>query len=172
MNSSEEIIHYNETVINKVEQATIFPYIDDELKKNLISEFEDSPIPTWRLMNNSVNRSKFEKIQPGDEILIVEEDIIRFIGKISAKTINVDLSKKLWFSFENDSHEELSLVIFMRGLISINLAFEELSKLFGYGEDWIPEGLTMISENKLKEFSQNHDSLYKVLREIKDNELF
>lgn len=160
----EEIIHYNETVINKVDQKTIFPFVDDSTKELIQKDFEDSSVIVWRLLDNAVNRSKFDKLTPGDEILVVEDDVIKLLGKVSAKVHSEELATKLWYSFDSQKEEKLSLIFFILDASPINLSFSELANLLGYGEDWIPEGLTLIDSEKLSSLKLENDGLYRALK--------
>lgn len=164
MREPEEIIHYNETVINKVDQKIIFPFVDDSTKELIQKDFEDSSVIVWRLSDNAVNRSKFDKLTPGDEILVVEEDVIKLLGKVSAKVHSEELAGKLWYSFSSQKEEKLSLIFFILDSSPINLSFSELANLLGYGDDWIPEGLTLIDSEKLSSLKLENDGLYRALK--------
>lgn len=166
MREPEEIIHYNETVINKVDQKIIFPFVDDSTKELIQNDFEDSSVIVWRLSNNAVNRSKFDKLTPGDEILVVEDDVIKFLGKISTKIVSEDLARKLWISFSSGKMEKLSLIFFILDSSPMNLPFSELAKLLGYGEGWIPDGLTLIDLDKLCSLNLENEGLCRVLKGI------
>jgi len=164
MREPEEIIHYNETVINKVDQKLIFPFVDDSTKELIQKDFEDSSVIVWRLSDNAVNRSKFDKLTSGDEILVVEDDVIKLLGKVSAKVHSEELATKLWYSFDSQKEEKLSLIFFILDSSPINLSFSELANLLGYGEDWIPEGLTLIDPEKLSSLKLENDGLYRALK--------
>jgi uncharacterized phage-associated protein len=94
VNDSEEIIHYNETVINKVNQSTILPFVGEKVKKELKKLFDDFPVVAWRLLNTPENRKIFKKIKAGDEILITEGDNVKFFGTFRIQIINEELADK------------------------------------------------------------------------------
>lgn len=65
-NNAEAIIHYQDTIINKVSQERIFRYVDQNVKNYLRRIFQDKPIAVWGSRNTPANRSKFEKMEAGD----------------------------------------------------------------------------------------------------------
>lgn len=161
-----EIIHYNETIINRVEQTKISSFLSSELKTTISKNFDDAPLAIWRLEDNKLNREKFEKINNGDEILIVEEDNIKFMGKLVAKTENPELATMLWPDYSS-KNRKFSLIFIIFDLIPIDLHFYKLAKFFGYSEDWIPEGLTLIPNEKLSSQKLEEGGIYRLLWSLK-----
>ena len=70
----EALIHYQDTIKNKVLQERVFKYVDANLRNSLSNIFGNKPIATWGSRNSPANRTRFERMQPGDDILIVEGD--------------------------------------------------------------------------------------------------
>ena len=99
-NNTEAIIHYQDTIINKVSQDRIFRLVDQNIKNYLRGIFQDKRIAVWGSRNSSANRSRFEKMEVGDNILIVEGDTVKLLGFIAEKTVNPELSKELWKNIE------------------------------------------------------------------------
>src|SRR3990170_5927661 len=106
----EQMVHYEDTIKNKVSQDRIFKYLDFNLQNTLRNIFGDKSITVWGSRDSDSNRRHFEKMQQGDDILIVEGDTIKLLGKVAAKTINPDLSKDLWKSLKGSSAEVWSLI--------------------------------------------------------------
>src|SRR5688572_10777734 len=82
----EAMVHYEETIRSKVAPARIYQHIGSDLRRQLDSIFSGRPMSVWGSRDTSSNRAKFEKMKPGDEILIVEGGTIKLLGKIAART--------------------------------------------------------------------------------------
>lgn len=165
----EQMVHYEDTIKNKVSQDRVFKYIDFNLQNTLRNIFVDKSITVWGSRDSDANRRHFEKMLPGDDILIVEGDTIKLLGKVAAKTINPDLSKDLWKSLKGSSADVWSLIYFIANAFEINLPFNECKKLFGYKENYSLYGFTSVADDRLKEFYSKYDDLYSILQRIKQN---
>jgi len=163
----EQMVHYQDTIKNKVDQQRIFRYIDLNLQSTLRNIFGNKSIAVWGSRDTRANRSHYEKMLPGDNVLIVEGNTIKLLGKIAAKTISNDLSRELWKNLKNGKDEMWSLIYFIANPLEIELPFSELNKLFSYEETYKPRGFTSISENRLKEFYSKYDDLYSIFQRIK-----
>src|SRR5205823_4391265 len=75
-------------------------YVSDGIALQVQHIFGNRPIAVWGSRDSSANRSKFEKMAEGDDLLIVEGDAIKFMGKIALKTVNPDLSRALWHNIK------------------------------------------------------------------------
>jgi len=166
-NNTEAIIHYQDTIINKVSQDHIFRYVDQNIKNYLRGIFQDKKIAVWGSHNTSINRSRFEKMGVGDNILIVEGDTVRLLGFIAAKTINPDMSRELWKNLSGRSSEGWDLIYFISNPLEINLPFSEIKKLLAYEPTYRLRGFTNIGKAKLDEFYRHYDDLYSILQRIK-----
>ena len=168
--NGEAMIHYQDTIKNRVSQERIFKYIDHNLRDRLHNIFGDSPIATWGSRSGENNRSRFSKMQPGDDVLIIEGDNIKLLGKIADKTINSDLSRELWKNIKGDNIEGWDLIYFIANPVEINLPFTQLKRLFHYKDTWSLRGFTNISDDKLGEFYDRYDDLYSILIKLKNGE--
>lgn len=168
----EQMVHYQDTIKNKVPQDRILKYIDRNLRSKLKNIFNDKPIAVWGSRDSGSNRSRFERMAPGDDILIVEGDTIKLLGKAAATTINPDLSMELWRSLTGDPSAVWSLIYFIANPLEIELPFKEFNSLFGYQENYLPQGFTSISANKLEEFYNKYDDLYSILQRIKQGRTY
>lgn len=166
----EAMVHYEDTIKNKVSQERIFKYINVNLRDRLTNIFDNNPIATWGSRSGDNNRSRFSKMQPGDDVLIVEGDTIKLLGKIADKTINPELSRELWKNLKGESVEGWDLIYFIANPVEINLPFAELKKIFNYKDSWSLRGFTNIAEDRLEEFYTRYDDLYSILLRIKNGE--
>lgn len=168
----EQMVHYEDTIKNKVSQDRIFKYLDRNLQAKLRNIFDKKPITVWGSRDTKPNRSRFEKMVSGDDILIVEGNTIKLLGKIAAATINPDLSIELWKSLKRDSSITWSLIYFIANPLEIELPFSEFNKLFGYQGNYRPQGFTSISNDRLEEFYYKYDDLYSILQRIKQGKTY
>jgi hypothetical protein len=127
--NAEAMVHYEETIRQKVMPERIFRHIDDNLRSRLMRIFGTRPITVWGSKDSSANRSKYERMVPGDVILIVEGAIIKLLGKIAAVTVNQNLSRELWKNLRPDKVDGWDLIYFIANPQEIDLPFAEFCKL-------------------------------------------
>lgn len=169
-NNNEAIIHYQDTIINKVPQEQIFRLVDQNLKNYLRHVFQDKRIAVWGSRNTPSNKSKFEKMEAGDNILIVEGETVKLLGYIAATTINQDLSRELWKNIDGRYSEGWDLIYFISNPLEIDLPFAEINKLLEYEPTYRLHGFTIVGKEKLKEFYKQYDDLYSILQRIKSGD--
>ena len=131
-NNTEATIHYQDTIINKVSQERIFRFVDQNLKNYLRRVFQDKRIAVWGSRNTPANRSKFERMAAGDNILIVEGGTVKLLGFIAATTVNQNLSRELWKNIGGKSSDGWDLIYFISNPLQIDLPFTEINTLLGY----------------------------------------
>jgi hypothetical protein len=163
----EAQVHYQDTIKNRVEPSRIFRYVDFNFQSTLKSIFGNRKIAVWGSRDSAANRSMFERMQAGDDILIVEGDTIRLLGKVAAKTVNPDLSRDLWKNLRGGSSEGWDLIYFIANPMEIDLPFSEFNRLFEYKENYSLRGFTVVGDEKLKQFYSRYDDLYSILQRIK-----
>lgn len=164
------MVHYQDTILNKVDQDRIFKFIDQNLQNRLRNIFGNKSIAVWGSQGGPGNRSRFEKMKPGDDVMIVEGDNIKLLGKIADITKNIDLSNELWKSLGEAQSDPWELIYFIANPLEINLPFSEFKKLFDYSENWSLRGLTNVSDEKLEFFYNQYDDLYSILQRLKEGE--
>jgi hypothetical protein len=111
--NAEAMVHYQDTIRNKVAFDRIAPYVSSAIGRKLQHVFEPRPIAVWGSRDTKANRSKFDRMSEGDEILIVEEQTIKLLGRVAAKDTNPDLSRELWKNLRGDSKEGWDLIYFI-----------------------------------------------------------
>ena len=166
-NNTEAVIHYQDTVINKVSQERIFRFVDQNLRNYLRRVFQDKPIAVWGSRNTTANRAKFEKMEAGDNILIVEGKTVKLLGCIAVTTINQDLSRELWKNIDGRFAEGWDLIYFISNPLEIDLPFTEVNKLLEYESTFQLHGFTSVGQSKLEEFYRKYDDLYSILQRIR-----
>jgi hypothetical protein len=168
----EQMVHYEDTIKNRVDQERILRYLNLNMQTTLRNVFGQKSVAVWGSRDSRANRPKFDRMQPGDDILIVEGETIKLLGKIAAKIINPDLSRELWKNLRGQITDSWSLIYFIANPLEINMPFMELKRLFGYQTAWNPRGFARISDDKLEEFYSKYDDLYSILQRIKQGKTY
>ncbi|MEP6906060.1 MAG: hypothetical protein ABI875_08230, partial [Gemmatimonadales bacterium] len=164
--NAEAMVHYQDTIKNKVALHRFSRFIPDNLRARLISIFGDKPITVWGSTAGQRNRTNFERMSEGDDILIVEGDSIRLMGKIAAKVESRDLSRELWKPLKGDGNTSWELIYFIANPRELDVPFAEFCRLFGYAENYRLQGFTTVAPARLEEFYTQYDDLYSVLERL------
>jgi len=162
--------HYEDTIKQKVSLDRIVKFVSQDLRSKLQSIFGQHPIAVWGSIAGPMNQSFFDKMVEGDDLLIVEGDTIKLIGKIAAKTVNADLSRELWKPIAGRGDTRWELVYFIANPRELDVPFSAFCKLFGYAQHYQLRGFTAVAEGKLEEFYEHYDDLYSILVKLKSGE--
>ncbi|MDD4871498.1 MAG: hypothetical protein PHR77_13155 [Kiritimatiellae bacterium] len=165
--NSEAMVHYEDTIRKRVEPQRIFKYTDSKTTRKLQSFFGNRPIAVWGSRDSSANRTKFDRMNEGDHILIVEGKVIKLLGNVACKTVSPDLSRELWQNIRGGTSEGWDLIYFIANAKEIDLPFDRFCQLFGYKEEYQLRGFTNVADDRLQEFYGKYDDLYSVLLRIK-----
>lgn len=163
----EAMVHYEDTIKNKVDPKRILQHTDQSTTRALQQVFGNRNIAVWGSRDSRANRSKYDRMQPGDDILIVVGDTIKLLGKIAWKTVNPGLSRELWKNIRGDTTEGWDLIYFIANPKEIELPFNQFCRLFGYKPDYRLRGFTTVADDRLDDFYSRYDDLYSVLTRLK-----
>lgn len=159
----EAMVHYEDTIRKKVGHDRIFPHVDEGLRKKLQDTFGVRPIAVWGSRNSEKNRSVFDRMSEGDEVLIVEGGTIKLLGHIAGKIVSPGLSCELWKNLRGKRTEGWDLVYFIANPREVGLPFPAFCRLMGYNEAFRLRGLTMVAREKLDAFYAHYEDLYSIL---------
>ena len=148
--------HLEHTVLRPVKQATIFPKVAEDTKRELKALFGKNDIAVWGSVGGPNNCRFFEKMQPGDDILFTVGQQVKVVGKIALKTISPELSEVLWPSAEG---RVFSLIYFIAEVIKVNTPLSKVFTALGYNPNYTMQGLTSVSGERLKAFYANHKDI-------------
>src|SRR5882672_2324552 len=84
----EAMVHYEDTIVQKVTLERIARFISQDLRTRLQEVFGSHGIAVWGSVAGLANRGRFDRMAEGDDLLIVEGDRIKTIGKIAAKMVS------------------------------------------------------------------------------------
>jgi len=160
-------VHYQDTIRNKVAFERIAPHVSSILGRKLQQVFGPHPIAVWGSRDSAANRGKFDRLAEGDEILIVEGEMIKLLGRVAGKLVSSSLSADLWKNIRGDTTMGWNLVYFIGNSKEIDLPFSEFCRLFGYEEHLQLRGLTRVANDRLETFYAQYDDLYSILIRLK-----
>jgi hypothetical protein len=165
-NNSEAMTHYRDTIQQRVAFDRIGRFVSRETAGRLREIFGTRPIAVWGSQDSKANRAKFEKMQEGDDLLIVEGPNIKLMGKVALKVVNPDISRELWKNISQKETSGWNLIYFIANPLEINVPFVEFCRLFGYKDNFNLRGFTIISDERVGAFYERYDDLYAVLSRI------
>jgi hypothetical protein len=165
--NQEAMVHYQDTIRNKVPLGRIVPFVSRDIGTKLRQVFADKPVAVWGSRYSLQNESKFDAMQEGDEVLIVEGPTIRLLGRVAAKIRNAELSHELWKPLRGDSSEPWELVYFIANAQEINVPFAQFLPLVGYESSFQLRGFMRVSDDRLRSFYAQYDDLYSILLRMK-----
>jgi hypothetical protein len=166
--NAEAMVHYQDTIRNKVAFDRIAPHVSSTIGRKLQQVFGPRQIAVWGSRDTDANRSKFDRMAEGDEILIVEGQTIKLLGRVAIKDTNPKLSRKLWRNLRGGGIEGWDLIYFIANPREIDLPFRRFCELVGYKPDYQLRGLTRVENEKLARFYGRYDDLYEILIRLKE----
>ena len=148
----------------------------DEVRKFLpLQEIEQlgkiyhgSNFIVWGAVPGPMNEARWEKMSPGDVVLIYNDGCIRVVGEIAAKVRNKDLARYFWK--ENEAGSTWELIYFIVNQDKTNVPIEKLNPLFGYKSNYRPQGFSMVNEEAVSNFAQNYGDILGVLKTLERGE--
>lgn len=165
--NAEAMVHYQDTIRNKVSFERIARHVGPSLKRTLQQVFGARPIAVWGSRDSAANRAKFDRMCDGDEILIVEGSNIKLLGRVAGKLVSPALSHELWKNLRGDFVAGWDLIYFIANPREIDLPFAQFCRLFGYEEHFQLRGFTGIAKDRLESFYAQYDDLYSILINLK-----
>ena len=163
----EAMVHYHDTIQRKVATDRIYRFIDANERERLDRIFGGRPIAVWGSRDSASNRAKFSRMSPGDEVLIIEGDTIKLLGKVADRVIKPELSRELWKNIHGGTTEGWDLIYFIANPVEIDLPFKKFCRLFGYAPNYQLRGFTIVGPDRLEQFYDQYDDLYSILLLLK-----
>lgn len=167
LGNAEAMRHYEDTIKTRVPMPRVAQYLTPNARSRLDKIFAGRPMAIWGSSGGKANQAKFDRMQEGDEILIVEGGTIKLIGHIALKIVNADLSRELWQPLRVGTKTTWELVYFIANARELDVPFVKFNDLFGYEDDYRLRGFTSVAEERLEAFYARYDDLYSVLVKIK-----
>ncbi|HYV98736.1 MAG TPA: hypothetical protein VE967_14870 [Gemmatimonadaceae bacterium] len=161
--NAEAMVHYEDTIKQRVPLSRLRPYLSRSESLRLEDIFGVRPIAVWGSRDSDRNRATFDRMRPGDDVLIVEGPTIRFVGKIAAKRVDPALSRELWKQLRPASVEGWDLIYFIANPLEIEIPFQLFGNLVGFAGGFQLRGFTALSADRIESFYSKYDDLYSVL---------
>jgi len=103
--------HFEDTIKRKRTLDEVRRFLPTREVENLEKIYHSSNFIVWGAVPGPMNESRWEKMMPGDVVLIYNNGRIRFAGEIAAKVRNAELSRYFWR--ENDAGRTWELMYFI-----------------------------------------------------------
>lgn len=161
--NAEAMVHYEETIRQKIPLERIADCLDEKLLRRLKNIFGSRPIAIWGSRDSVQNRAKFERMQDGDEVLIVEGATVKLQGRVAAKVISPSLSAALWKNLRGERTDGWNLIYFIANPREVDVPFDTVRDLLGYEPNFQLRGFTAVSPERLAAFYSAYDDLYSIL---------
>ena len=156
--------HFEDTIKRKRTLDEVRRFLPTREAENLEKIYHSSNFIVWGAVPGPMNESRWEKMMPGDVVLIYNNGGIRFAGEIAAKVRNAELARYFWR--ENDAGSTWELMYFIVNEERTDVPIEKLNPLFGYQTNYRPQGFSMINDAAVSNFAQNYGDILGVLKTL------
>lgn len=160
--------HFEDTIQRKRTLQEVRGFLPPQEIENLEKIYHGSNFIVWGAVPGPMNESRWEKMAPGDVVLIYNSGRIRFAGEIAAKVRNKDLARYFWK--EIDARTTWEFMYFIVNEEKVDVPIEKLNPLFDYQSNYRPQGFSMINEAAVSNFAQNYGDILGVLKTLERGE--
>jgi hypothetical protein len=160
--------HFEDTIQRKRTLQEVRGFLPSQEIETLEKIYHGSNFIVWGAVPGPMNESRWEKMAPGDVVLIYNSGRIRFAGEIAAKVRNKELARYFWK--ENDAGTTWEFMYFIVNEEKTDVPIEKLNPLFGYQSNYRPQGFSMINEAAVANFAQNYGDILGVLKTLERGE--
>ena len=122
--------HFEDTIQRKRTLEEVRRFLPAREIESLEKIYHGSSFIVWGAVPGPMNESRWEKMAPGDVVLIYNGGRIRFAGEIAAKVRNRELARYFWR--EDDAGSTWELMYFIVNEERTDVPIEKLNPLFGY----------------------------------------
>jgi len=160
--------HFEDTIQRKRTLDEVRTFLPPQEIDNLEKIYHGSNFIVWGAVPGPMNELRWDKMSPGDVVLVYNRGRIHFAGEIAAKVRNKDLARYFWR--EDDAGSTWELMYFIVNEERTDVAIEKLNPLFGYQPSYRPQGFSMINEDAVSNFAQNYGDILGVLKTLERGE--
>lgn len=160
--------HFEDTIQRKRTLDEVRRFLPSREIESLEKIYHGSDFIVWGAVPGPMNENRWEKMTPGDVVLIYNNGRIRFAGEIAAKVRNQELARHFWR--EDDAGSTWELMYFIVNEERTDVPIEKLNPLFGYQPHYRPQGFSMINEDAVLRFAQNYGDILGVLKTLERGE--
>jgi hypothetical protein len=140
--------HYVDTIATPVSFAVLAPHLTDADMSALRSIYGERPVPTWGVTpgGRDVNRRKWERITPGDVVLMVRDGEAFVSGAVTYTTHNEALAEELWGRDEDGATWEY--LYFLDNLEAQTIPIADINVAAGYEPNNRVQGFNVLDQDK------------------------
>jgi len=160
--------HFEDTIQCKRTLDEVRKFLPHREVENLEHIYHGANFIVWGAVPGPMNEVRWEKMAPGEVVLIYNGGRIRFAGEIAAKVRNKELARYFWR--EDDAGSTWELMYFIVNEEGTNVPMEKLNPLLGYKPDYRPQGFSMVNEAAVSSFAQNYGDILGVLKTLERGE--
>lgn len=160
--------HFVDTIERRRTISEVRNYLPKEELNNLENIYHGASFIVWGAVPGPMNETRWQKMKPGDVVLIYNDGQIKFAGEIAAKVKNRELAKYFWR--ETPEGATWELMYFIVNDQRVNVPFGQLNPLFGYRDNYLPRGFSSINEEAAEEFARNYGDIFGVLEKLERGE--
>ena len=140
--------HFEDTIQRKRSLSEVRRFLPAQEIENLENIYHGSDFIVWGAVPGPMNESRWEKMTPGDVVLIYNNGRICFAGEIAAKVRNPELARYFWR--EDESGSTWELMYFIVNEEKTDVQIEKLNPLFGYDVGYRPQGFSRVNDDAVR----------------------
>jgi hypothetical protein len=160
--------HFEDTIKRRRTLQEVRRFLPSKEIENLERIYHGSDFIVWGAVPGPMNEARWEKMAPGDVVLIYNSGRICFAGEIAAKVRNKDLARYFWS--EDDAGSTWELMYFIVNDEQTNVPVDKLNPLFGYQPQYRPQGFSMINESAVANFAESYGDILGALKTLERGE--
>ena len=113
--------HFEDTIQQKRKIPEVKKFLPPEQVNNLENIYHGSDFIVWGSVPGTMNEPRWEKMDPGDVVLIYNSGRIRFAGEVAAKVRSKELARYFWRETEDRETWELMYFIVNEDRVDVPL---------------------------------------------------
>jgi hypothetical protein len=141
-------VHYADTIATPVPLPRLGRQLGAEDLAAIRDLYGTDPVPTWGVTPgaNEVNRNKWERIQPGDVVLMVRDGEVFVSARVTYKARNEALAEELWG--RNEVGATWEYLYFLDDVTPQSFPNAELNEILGYRPGARVQGFNVLDHAK------------------------
>jgi hypothetical protein len=145
-------VHYEDTIRNLVAIKTCDDLLSEAIVNELTAIFPEGKCAFWGLVpgSNDSNRTKWEKIQPGDVVVFTGKKRVFATGIVKSKFQNAALAKRLWGIDDNSATWEYMYAL--SDIAETDIPYSKFNELLGDNPNNNHMGFRIVDDFKASDF--------------------
>lgn len=140
--------HYYHTIAKNVPLEVLANHLRSRDSEKLEELYGHEGGPVWGVMEGGkgVNKTKWERIEPGDIVLFSGQKLINSKGIVTYKLHSPELARELWGTDEDG--ETWEYIYFLKDVTAVNIPYEELQRLAPFSPGYNIPGFNVLNQTK------------------------